>query len=57
MPEDYRARPEQAILFKVEAWDVNCPQHIPRKLDAEMVIAAFEKLQARIDALEARTRA
>lgn len=26
MPEGYRARPEQAILFYVEAWDVNCPQ-------------------------------
>lgn len=25
----------RAILFKVEAWDVNCPRHIPRKIDAE----------------------
>jgi predicted pyridoxine 5'-phosphate oxidase superfamily flavin-nucleotide-binding protein len=24
----YRARPERAILFDVEAWDVNCSQHI-----------------------------
>src|SRR5262249_50372476 len=24
----YRARPERAILFTVEAWDVNCSQHI-----------------------------
>ena len=24
----YRARPERAILFTVEAWDVNCTQHI-----------------------------
>ena len=24
----YRGRPERAILFTVEAWDVNCPQHI-----------------------------
>jgi predicted pyridoxine 5'-phosphate oxidase superfamily flavin-nucleotide-binding protein len=29
MPEGYRARPEQAILLSVAAWDVNCPQHIP----------------------------
>jgi predicted pyridoxine 5'-phosphate oxidase superfamily flavin-nucleotide-binding protein len=28
MPEDYRARPEQVILFRVSAWDANCPQHI-----------------------------
>ena len=30
---------EQAILFEVEAWDINCPQHIPRKYDAEEVEA------------------
>ena len=24
----YRARPERAILFTIEAWDVNCSQHI-----------------------------
>ncbi len=53
MPENYRARPEQAILFTVEAWDVNCPQHIPLKLDAGEVSAAFEHLNARIAALEA----
>ncbi len=53
MPENYRARPEQAILFTVEAWDVNCPQHIPLKLDAGEVAGAIEHLQARIAALEA----
>ena len=37
MPQGYRAKPEQAVLFTVEAWDVNCPQHIPRKLDAAEV--------------------
>jgi predicted pyridoxine 5'-phosphate oxidase superfamily flavin-nucleotide-binding protein len=52
MPPGYRARPEQAILFDVEAWDVNCPQHIPQKIDAEDVARAFEGLQRRIDALE-----
>lgn len=25
------------IVFEVEAWDVNCPQHIPRKYDADEV--------------------
>jgi hypothetical protein len=23
-PQNYRARPEQALLFNVEAWDINC---------------------------------
>ena len=27
----YRARPEQVILLSVDAWDANCPQHIPRR--------------------------
>ncbi len=27
---DYGAVPERAIRFHVEAWDKNCPQHIPR---------------------------
>lgn len=53
MPENYRARPEQAILFKVEAWDANCPQHIPLKLDAADVASAIEQLNARIAELEA----
>jgi uncharacterized protein len=52
MPEGYRARPEQAILFDVEAWDVNCPQHIPQKIDAEDVARALENLQERIARLE-----
>lgn len=53
MPEGYRARPEQAILFDIEAWDTNCPQHIPRKFDAADVGAALEARDARIAQLEA----
>ncbi len=52
MPEGYRATPEQAVLFTVEAWDVNCPQHIPRKLDAAEVEDALARLRERIAALE-----
>lgn len=55
MPEGYRARPEQAILFTVEAWDVNCPQHIPQKFDAADVARVLEERDARIAALEAET--
>ena len=56
----YRARPEQVVLITVSAWDVNCPQHIPQKLDAEDVAVVFEKLERRIAELEeenARLRA
>jgi predicted pyridoxine 5'-phosphate oxidase superfamily flavin-nucleotide-binding protein len=52
MPEGYRARPEQAVLFTVEAWDVNCPQHIPRKLDAAAVEDELARLRERVAALE-----
>jgi uncharacterized protein len=53
MPEGYAARPEQAIVFTIEAWDSNCPQHIPQKFDAADVAATLVKLQARVRELEA----
>jgi uncharacterized protein len=53
MPEGYKARPEQAILFSVEAWDINCPRHIPQKLDIADVATVITGLEARIAALEA----
>ncbi len=53
MPDGYRARAEQAILFDVVAWDVNCPQHIPQKFDAADVAAALRELQERLAASEA----
>jgi predicted pyridoxine 5'-phosphate oxidase superfamily flavin-nucleotide-binding protein len=57
MPEGYRARAEQVILFQVTAWDMNCPQHIPQKLDAADVARALDARQARIDTLEAENAA
>ena len=53
MPQGYKARPEQVILFKVSAWDTNCPQHIPQKFDAADVAAALAVRDARIAELEA----
>jgi predicted pyridoxine 5'-phosphate oxidase superfamily flavin-nucleotide-binding protein len=53
MPQGYKARPEQVILFKVSAWDTNCPQHIPQKFDAAGVAAALAARDARIAELEA----
>jgi len=48
----YEGRPEQAIVFQIEAWDVNCPQHIPQRFDAEQVTSTVAALQARIAELE-----
>jgi predicted pyridoxine 5'-phosphate oxidase superfamily flavin-nucleotide-binding protein len=53
MPGGYRARGEQVVMFSVEAYDLNCPQHIPQMLFAEDVAAAVGPLQQRIAELEA----
>jgi uncharacterized protein len=53
MPMDYRARAEAAIIFAVEAIDVNCPQHIPQMFFAEDVAHAVAGLKQRIGDLEA----
>ena len=56
----YKARPQRAIVFTLEAWDVNCTQHIvPRYSEAE-IAPGVNKLVARIQELEeevARLRA
>jgi predicted pyridoxine 5'-phosphate oxidase superfamily flavin-nucleotide-binding protein len=60
MPTGYKARPEQAMVFTVEAWDENCSQHIPQRFEAADVAralaerdAAIAERDARIAALEA----
>lgn len=53
MPSGYKARPEQVIMFRIQAWDTNCPQHIPQKFDAADVAAALAARDARIAELEA----
>jgi predicted pyridoxine 5'-phosphate oxidase superfamily flavin-nucleotide-binding protein len=57
MPQGYRARPEQVILFKIAAWDTNCPQHIPQKFDAADVATALASRDQRIAELEAELAA
>ncbi|MDX8442600.1 pyridoxamine 5'-phosphate oxidase family protein [Mesorhizobium sp. VK3E] len=52
MPPGYKARPEQAILFTVSAWDANCPQHIPQRFEAADVAAALAERDRRIAGLE-----
>ena len=48
----YKARPERAIVFTLEAWDINCPQHIqPRYTEAE-IAPAVDRLAQRIKELE-----
>jgi predicted pyridoxine 5'-phosphate oxidase superfamily flavin-nucleotide-binding protein len=53
MPTDYQAKPEQVIVISVTAWDANCPQHIPVRLDAVKVQEALNARDQRIQELEA----
>jgi uncharacterized protein len=57
MPQGYRARPEHVILFRIAAWDTNCPQHIPQKFDAADVAQALAVRDGRIAELEAELAA
>ncbi|MGL5115960.1 MAG: pyridoxamine 5'-phosphate oxidase family protein [Beijerinckiaceae bacterium] len=52
MPDGYKARPEQVILFTITAWDANCPQHIPQRFEAADVLAALAEKDERIRLLE-----
>jgi uncharacterized protein len=56
MPTGYRARPEQVLMFTVTAWDVNCPQHIPQRIEAADVEEAIRSRDQRIASLEADVR-
>ncbi|NJK38105.1 MAG: pyridoxamine 5'-phosphate oxidase family protein [Oscillatoriales cyanobacterium RM1_1_9] len=50
----YPATPERGIIITVEAWDWNCPQHIPIRYSEAEVEAMITPLQARIQELEAQ---
>src|ERR1700730_16045068 len=52
LPEDYKARPEQVILFTVSAWDSNCARHIPQRFEAADVASAHHERVKRIAVLE-----
>ncbi len=53
----YPGKAERAILFDIEAWDVNCPQHIHKRFSQKQVGPVIEQLQSRIRELEARLQA
>lgn len=50
----YPGKVERALLFEIEAWDVNCPQHIHRRFSQTQIAPVIEQLQARIAELEAQ---
>ena len=52
----YQARPQRVLVFHMEAWDVNCPQHIQRRYTAEEMQPMQKGLQERVAELEARNK-
>ncbi len=54
---DYPARPQRALVFHVEAWDVNYTQHIQPRYTADEMQPIVQGLHDRIEELEARNQA
>lgn len=52
----YPAKVERAIVFTLEAWDRNCPQHIHRRFAQREVAPVIAELQSRVAELEAQVR-
>jgi predicted pyridoxine 5'-phosphate oxidase superfamily flavin-nucleotide-binding protein len=48
---------ERAIVFTVEAWDINCPQHIHKRFPQSQIAPIIEGLQDRVRQLEAELAA
>jgi predicted pyridoxine 5'-phosphate oxidase superfamily flavin-nucleotide-binding protein len=54
MPEDGKSRGEQVLIFRVLAWDANCPKHIPQRFDAVDMARVLEQRDQRIAELESK---
>ena len=52
----YPGRVERAFVFHLEAWDVNCPQHIKPRFTEEEVGDTIEQLKERIRDLEEKVK-
>lgn len=48
----YKAKPQRAIVFTIEAWDVNCQQHITARYSEAEIAPAVDRLAQRIRELE-----
>lgn len=53
---DYPGQVERAIVFTVEAWDINCPQHIHERFSRSQIAPVIAELKTRIADLEKQIR-
>lgn len=50
--EDYNFRPERMMIFHIEAYDWNCPQHITPRYSIQEIEAVFAPQKEYINSLE-----
>ena len=51
---DNEATPERSLVFHIETWDVNCPQHITPRFTREEIEPAMRELKTRNEELQTR---
>lgn len=52
LKDDFNAKVERAIVFKIVAWDINCRQHIKQRYSIDQIEKIIEPLKKRINELE-----
>ncbi len=50
--DDYRGKPQRTVLFHIQAWDGNCPQHIVPRWTEEELMPVLSSYKKRIEELE-----
>ncbi len=55
-PEDYKFRPERMMVFEIQAYDWNCPQHITPRYSTEEIEQALLPQKKYISDLENRIK-
>jgi len=55
--EGYKFKPERMMVFHIEAYDWNCPQHITPRYTVDEIEAAFAGQRDRINKLQAELKA
>jgi predicted pyridoxine 5'-phosphate oxidase superfamily flavin-nucleotide-binding protein len=53
----YKGKPERVIRFHVDAWDINCRQHIQPRFTKEEIDSIMQPLRDRLAELEAENKA
>ena len=56
-PPAYRAKVERALLFRLEAFDWNCPQHITPRFSEAEIDRALAPIRERLERLETENAA